>query len=151
MVNIGKLSAETGVKIPTIRYYEQIGLLPEPERSKGGQRVYTKATLERLSFIRHARELGFSLDDIRELTALSESPNESCEVVDSIAMRQLNEVRKRIRRLKALEDELERMLDQCSGGTVDTCRIIQVLGDHNLCITDHYDTCGKADRWPSSL
>lgn len=146
MISIGKLSRETGVKIPTIRYYEQIGLLPEPERNGGGQRIYGRATLDRLSFIRHARELGFSLEDIRELTILSENPSQNCHTVDSIAARQLTAVQKRISRLQALETELQRMLGQCHGKTVDTCRIIQVLGDHSLCVTDHHDLLDKEDN-----
>lgn len=150
MISIGKLSRETGVKIPTIRYYEQIGLLPEPERNGGGQRIYARATLDRLSFIRHARELGFSLDDIRELIFLSENPSQNCHTADSIATRQLSALQNRIKRLQALETELQRMLGQCSGNTVDTCRIIQVLGDHSLCLTEHHDAPDKEDSLPSS-
>ena len=70
MLSIGKLSAATGVKVPTIRYYESIGLLPEPERSTGNQRLYGRKQQERLAFIRHARDLGFPLDSIRELLSL---------------------------------------------------------------------------------
>jgi len=77
MFPIGKLSQASEVKVPTIRYYEEIGILPEPERSAGNQRLYTQETLERLSFIRHARELGFTLEAIRELLSLSDNPNQS--------------------------------------------------------------------------
>ncbi|GAA3658502.1 MerR family transcriptional regulator [Acetobacter lovaniensis] len=134
MLSIGKLSGLTGVKVPTIRYYEQIGLLPKPERNEGGQRIYNNTSRERLNFIRHARELGFPLEDIRELLALSDSPDQSC---DAIAKRQLAEVEHRLVRLNALYKELERMVAQCTCGTVQTCRVIQVLGDHGLCVADH--------------
>ncbi|WP_354857123.1 MerR family transcriptional regulator [Acetobacter fabarum] len=137
MLSIGKLSGLTGVKVPTIRYYEQIGLLPKPERNEGGQRIYNNISRERLNFIRHARELGFPLDDIRELLALSDDPDQSCEAIDAIAKRQLAEVEHRLVRLNALHRELERMVAQCTCGTVQTCRVIQVLEDHGLCATDH--------------
>ncbi|WP_264816915.1 MerR family DNA-binding protein, partial [Gluconobacter kondonii] len=92
---------------------------------------------QRLSFIRHARELGFSLDDIRELLTLSDEPDQSCAAVDEIAKRQLVEIEKRITRLTALKTEMRRMLDQCACQTVSTCRVIEVLGDHTLCTDDH--------------
>ncbi|KFL92459.1 MerR family transcriptional regulator [Acetobacter malorum] len=137
MFSIGKLSQQTGVKVPTIRYYEQVGLLPEPSRNEGGQRIYDIRSRERLNFIRHARELGFPLEDIRELLALSDDPEQSCEAVDAIARRQLAEVEHRISRLNVLRQELERMVKQCACGTVKTCHVIQVLGDHGLCEADH--------------
>ena len=96
MLTIGKLGASAGVKVPTIRYYEQIGLLPEAERSSGNQRLYSRKAMERLAFIRHARDLGFTL-----------------------------------------EAELQRMVLQCAGGKICDCRVIEVLGDHSLCSTDH--------------
>ena len=137
MFSIGKLSQQTDVKVPTIRYYEQIGLLPEPNRSEGGQRIYGTDTRDRLNFIRHARELGFSLDDIRELMTLSDNPDQSCEAVDAIAKRQLGEVTNRIARLTALQTELRRMVDQCACNTIGTCRVIEVLADHRLCKAEH--------------
>lgn len=137
MLTIGKLGQAAGVKVPTIRYYEQIGLLPEADRSTGNQRLYAKATLDRLSFIRHARELGFPLEAIRDLFSLSDRPDQPCAAVDDIARTQLVATRARIARLKALEAELERMLEQCSRGTVETCRVIEVLGDHAHCAHDH--------------
>lgn len=137
MLTIGKLGASAGVKVPTIRYYEQIGLLPEPDRSAGNQRLYTKATLERLTFIRHARELGFPLDAIRDLLSLSDRPDQSCAAVDAIASAQLVAVEARIGRLMALKAELQRMVAQCAGGRIADCHVIEVLGDHSLCAHDH--------------
>lgn len=133
MITIGKLSEATGVKIPTIRYYEQIGLLPEPDRSGGNQRLYGRTQQERLAFIRHARDLGFPLQAIRELLNLSDDPDQSCAAIDEIAQRQLAAVVSRIARLSALRGELERMLDQCIRGRIADCRVIEMLGTRELC------------------
>ena len=137
MLTIGKLGQATGVKVPTIRYYEQIGLLSEPQRSTGNQRLYGRRAQERLAFIRHARDLGFSLEAIRDLLSLSDRPDQSCEAADSIARQQLAAVERRIERLTALKRELERMVVQCAGGSIADCRVIEVLGNHSLCCTDH--------------
>lgn len=133
MRSIGKLSEATGVKVPTIRYYEQIGLLPEADRSAGNQRLYSQVTVDRLAFIRHARDLGFPLQVIRDLLDLSDNPEQPCAKVDRIAAQQLLEVKARIQRLTALKSELERMLHHCACSTVADCRIIEVLGNHDLC------------------
>ncbi|MDO5658605.1 MAG: helix-turn-helix domain-containing protein [Paracoccus sp. (in: a-proteobacteria)] len=137
MLSIGKLGKATGVKVPTIRYYEQIGLLPMPERSSGNQRLYPRAAQDRLAFIRHARDLGFPLDAIRDLLSLSDDPDRPCAAIDDIARAQLAATRDRITRLRALEGELERMLTQCAQGTVSSCRVIEVLGDHTQCAGPH--------------
>lgn len=137
MLTIGKLGAAAGVKVPTIRYYEQIGLLPDAERSTGNQRLYGTKTQDRLAFIRHARELGFPLEAIRDLLGLSDRPDQSCAEVDAIARAQLQAVEGRITRLMALKGELERMLDHSAGGTISECRVIEVLGDHAHCAADH--------------
>ena len=136
-IGIGELSQLTGVKIPTIRYYEQIGLLPKAERSAGNQRLYGRKALERLAFIRHARDLGFTLEAIRDLLSLSDRPDQSCAAADAIAKAQLAEVENRLTRLMALKAELERMVVQCAGGRIADCRVIEVLGDHAHCATDH--------------
>ncbi|MCW1917368.1 helix-turn-helix domain-containing protein [Rhodobacter sp. KR11] len=137
MLSIGKLSARTRVKVPTIRYYEQIGLLPEAERSQGNQRLYGTKALERLAFIRHARDLGFGLEAIRDLLSLSDRPDQSCAEADAIARAQLAEVDSRLSRLLALKSELQRMVAQCAGGRIADCRVIEVLGDHAQCAADH--------------
>ena len=98
MLTIGKLGQASGVKVPTIRYYEQIGLLPDAERSSGNQRLYSHTIQHRLSFIRHARELGFPLEAIRDLLGLSDHPEQSCAEVDAIARAQLQAVEGRIAR-----------------------------------------------------
>jgi DNA-binding transcriptional MerR regulator len=137
---IGRLSRETGCKVPTIRYYEQIGLLPAPGRSVGNHRVYGKVHLSRLAFIRHSRELGFSQAEIRQLLDLSDHPEQSCSEINEIAQRHLEDVNNRISRLEALKVELERMVRACRGGKVEDCRVIDTLADHahGNCLTPHH-------------
>ncbi|WP_417586158.1 MerR family transcriptional regulator [Pararhodobacter oceanensis] len=137
MLSIGTMAKRTGSKVQTIRYYEEIGLMPAPERSEGGQRRYDQAALDRLSFIRHARDLGFSLGAIRELIDLSDTPDHACAHIDAIAHKQLKAVEAKLRRLKALQTELKRMISECSGGTVAECRVLEVLRDHGECLSDH--------------
>lgn len=143
MFSIGRLGEAAGVKIPTIRYYEQIGLLPEAERNAGNQRVYGKPTLERLSFIRHARDLGFTLEAIRDLLSLSDNPDQSCAAADAIAKQQLRAVEHRIDMLKDLQKELNNMIGQCANGKVSDCRVISVLSNHSLCINDDHSNPAK--------
>ncbi|MGX5665414.1 helix-turn-helix domain-containing protein [Rhizobium daejeonense] len=137
MFSIGDLSRRTGVKVPTIRYYEQMGLIAAADRTEGNQRRYEQADLERLAFIRHARDLGFPIDAIRELLALSRHPDEPCERADDIAREQLIEVREKIARLRKLEDELERIASHCGGHSVGDCYVIRALSDHGLCNHEH--------------
>ena len=137
MLSIGTLARRTGTKVQTIRYYEQIGLMPAPRRTAGGQRRYDEGDLDRLAFVRHARQLGFPLDAIRALLDLSDNPARSCADVDRIARGQLQDVEARIARLEALRDELRRMLADCRGDTVADCRVLEVLQDHAACLTDH--------------
>lgn len=135
---IGTLARLTGCKVQTVRYYEQIGLMPPPGRTRGNQRVYGEAHANRLAFIRHSRELGFPLDAIRQLLTLSDAPDASCTTADQIARDQLKGVESRIIRLQTLKKELERMLVQCRGGKIGECRVIEVLSDHNQCLyKDH--------------
>ncbi|PIL22267.1 hypothetical protein P775_00110 [Puniceibacterium antarcticum] len=137
MLTIGKLGIAAGVKVPTIRYYEQIGLLPTPDRSAGNQRLYNAKAQHRLAFIRHARDLGFPLEAIRDLLSLSDTPEQYCAAADVIATEQLSAVKARIARLTALQAELERMITQCAKGTIADCRVIEVLSDHELCGEGH--------------
>ncbi|GLS45865.1 MerR family transcriptional regulator [Methylobacterium brachythecii] len=135
-IAIGELSRRTGVKVPTIRYYEQVGLMPVPPRTAGSQRRYSSAEVSRLNFIRHSRELGFEVDAIRELLTMNAHPDRSCADVDRIARRHLAEVERRIERLAALRGELNRMLSDCGQGRVGECRVIAVLSDHGQCDDD---------------
>ncbi len=138
MYSIGDLSRRTGVKVPTIRYYEQTGLMNAPDRSEGNQRRYEKSDLERLAFIRHARDLGLSVEAIRDLLSLSAHPERPCTDADRIAAAHLADVRARIARLQSLEAELARMVSACDGNqTLGECRVIRTLSDHGLCGGEH--------------
>jgi len=135
---IGDLSRLAEVKVPTIRYYEQIGLLPPPVRTEGKQRRYGTSEVKRLNFIRHARELGFEIEHIRQLLTLSAEPQASCHQADSIARHHLDEIDRRIERLDALRAELRRMITECGHGRICECRIIEVIADHGHCAHDQH-------------
>ena len=129
--SIGHLAKETGCKIPTIRYYEKIGLLPEPERSLSNTRLYRSSHLKRVAFLQHCRELGFTQDQIRELLGLTGHTDLSCEAITEIAITHLDDINVRISRLTSLKAELENMIASCSGGTIGECRIVETLADHS--------------------
>ena len=138
MFSIGDLSRRTGVKIPTIRYYEDAGLLPTAERTSGNQRRYDGAGLERLSFIRHARDLRFSIRDIRSLIDLQDHPDRTCCDADEIAAARLADVREKLGKLRALESELLRISRGCAGqGVARDCKILASLSNHDLCKGPH--------------
>ena len=118
-ITIGEAARRSGVKVPTVRYYESIGLLAAPSRSEGNQRSFEPADISRLAFIRHARELGFEIEAIRTLLTLQDDPNQSCASADAIAKARLVEVEQRIRSLTALKAELEIMVESCGHGRVD--------------------------------
>lgn len=138
---IGHLARETGCKVPTIRYYEQIGLMPAPSRTAGNQRRYGPEHVARLDFIQHCRELGFRQQTIHNLLKLTKHPSQNCEAVTEIARTHLDEVNKRIARLAALKLELERMIEVCRGGQISDCQIIETLADHShghCLVSDHH-------------
>jgi len=130
-LTIGQLSKEAHCKVPTIRYYEEIGLMPEPSRTASNQRRYGPEHVARLGFIQHCRELGFPQQTVRDLLDLTSNPSQSCEAVTEIARNHLNELNQRIAQLLALKSELERMVEVCSGGQIADCRIIETLADHS--------------------
>lgn len=138
-MSIGQLSKQAGVKVTTIRYYESIGLLAEPERSQSGRRLYGQEAVQTLSFVRHGRDLGFSMNVIKRLLNLQQDPDQNCESVNNIAREQLEEVQKRLRQLRALEEELQRMIRTCKGGAVSDCKIISTLNDHGECHSDRHE------------
>lgn len=131
-LSIGDLARTTGTKVETIRYYERTGLLPPPPRTGGNYRAYGAAHLARLSFVRRARDLGFSLDQIRALLDLADKRERSCEAVDSIARAHLSEVERKLADLTALRHELTALLGQCRHRTVAECRIIEALAPTSL-------------------
>jgi len=126
-LSIGELARKTATKVETIRYYERIGLLAEPARTTGNYRAYETAHLNRLSFIRRSRDLGFSLEQVRTLLDLSDQRQRSCEAVDAIARAHRDEVDRKIADLQALRRELDSLVDQCRHGTVAECGIIEAL------------------------
>lgn len=129
---IGELGRKTGTKVETIRYYERIGLLSAPARTAGNYRAYGPEHLNRLSFVRRSRDLGFSLDQIWALLALADDRARSCEAVDAIAEEHLAEIDRKLADLNALRNELDRMLKQCGCGTVAECRIIEALSPFSV-------------------
>lgn len=126
---IGELAARTGTTPETIRYYERVGVLPAPARQGGGRyRRYVAADVERLSFVRRARALGFSLDEVRELLELADQPNRPCAEVDQLARAHLAAVDEKLEQLVALQGELQRLITACEGGSsVAECRILGAL------------------------
>jgi len=139
MVPIGWLARESGVKIPTIRYYEDIGLLPHPARSEGNRRLYPPETARRLKFIRHARQLGFEIEDIRRLVAMAGAdPKRPCGEAHTIACARLHDIEDKIARLAAQREELLRMIGQCPHGCVGDCGVIEILDDHEKCLHDNH-------------
>ena len=127
MFPIGILSERAGVNIETIRYYERVGILPKAERGENGRRVYVDKDVRRLSFVRHARGLGFELKAVRELLRLQEQPERSCKTASRMATAQLVAVQSKIERLKRLRLELTRMVNECKNGRVAECRVIDAL------------------------
>ncbi len=138
MFSIGKLAAASHCKIPTIRYYEDIGLLPTPRRSAGNQRIYGDRDLLRLRFIRHGRELGFDLKAIGQLLQFSAldhtaSNHQHSHQAEAIAKVQLAATYSRIARLQSLAEELELMLVNCDESNDHQCQVLEVLANHQLC------------------
>ena len=134
-LTVGDVAERSGVAVSAIHFYERQGLV-QSWRTEGNQRRYTKAGLQRLSFIRHSRELGFPIEDIKTLLELTQHPDKPCHDAHGIAVRHLGQVQRRIAKLRRLERELKR-LSQCDGDTISDCAVIETLADHGLCETDH--------------
>ena len=124
---IGDIAKRTGTKVNTIRFYEDIGLMPEAARTAGGRRTYGDAEVRQLAFIRHARDLGFSTDEIRSLIALSANPDQDCKEAGSLARRHLASVEDRIARLTALRNALADATRDCEGGRIADCRVMEAI------------------------
>lgn len=128
-LTIGAVARQAGVGIDTIRYYEREGLLPPPRRRVSGYRDYDAGVIERLRFIRRAKELGFTLDEIRELLALSRDRERGVENVKHRAEARLGEVEQRIRELQRVKRGLKQLIDACPGhGALEHCPILRALG-----------------------
>lgn len=124
---IGELARATGTKAETIRYYERIGLLRQPARTAANYRSYGSDELARLTFIRRARALGFSIDQVRALMSMSDASDQSCDAVDAIAREHLATVEQKLADLTALRRELSSLVDQCVRGSIAECRILEAL------------------------
>lgn len=129
---IGDLARQTGTKVNTVRFYEDIGLLPLPIRTASGRRTYDVADVRRLSFIRHGRGLGFSVDEIRSLLALADEPERDCAEAAAIARRHLQDIEARIARLETLRDALASVAASCEGGRIADCRVIEAIAEVDL-------------------
>lgn len=129
VISIGEAATRTGVKVATIRYYEQVGLLRAAERTAGNHRHYSADEIARLAFIRQARELGFSISSIRELLDLRERPDQSCSDAHRIARLRLNEVTGRIETLLRLRSTLEAIVGSCRQEPGSPCGIIEALAE----------------------
>lgn len=126
-MTIGQLAEATSTNVETIRYYEKIGLLPRPRRTAANYRSYAGEQAQQLAFIRRARHLGFSIDQVRELLRLAGHEERPCADVDEIAARHLAATEAKIAALTRLKRELGRVLASCEGGPVGQCRVIQAL------------------------
>jgi DNA-binding transcriptional MerR regulator len=127
-LHIGNLAKVTDTKVVTIRYYEQIGLLPAPSRNKGNYRVYNEQQVRQLQFIRRCRDLGFTINQVRELLHLSSRADEECNEVDRITAEHLASIEIKISQLRRLAKELRRLSNCCQGkGVVANCRILEAL------------------------
>jgi Cu(I)-responsive transcriptional regulator len=127
-ISIGDLAKGTGTKVVTVRYYEQIGLLPIPSRTAGNYRTYSNEHIRCLRFIRRCRDLGFTLDQIRDLLRLSSQKSDDCAEVDRITAEHLAEIEQKVSDLKRLAKELRRLNNCCQGnGIIADCRIIEAL------------------------
>lgn len=127
--SIGEAARHSGVKVPTIRYYENIGLLPAPPRADNNRRVFDHAALERLAFIRRARSIGFEMNEISALLSLRDNPRQSCAKADEIARARMADIEERIRQLETLRDELKTMIRNCASKRVSNCNIIGGLSE----------------------
>ncbi|MFO7527515.1 MAG: Cd(II)/Pb(II)-responsive transcriptional regulator [Marinobacter sp.] len=124
-MRIGAIAKQASIPVETVRYYEKIGLLPEPVRDANGYRSYRQAHLDRLLFIKRCRNLDMAQDEIRELIRLAEQPEADCSDVDALLARHLDHVRERLKELASLEQTLEKLQAACSdGGTVSECGIL---------------------------
>lgn len=130
-LSIGLVARRTGATVPTVRYYEEIGLLPPASRTESGQRSYDETTLRRLVFIRRCREFGFSIEQVRELVGLVDQPDRPCVEVRDIAASHLQQVRQKLVELRALEASLNTIVcsceTECAGGAAVDCTILEDL------------------------
>ncbi|WP_434678473.1 Cd(II)/Pb(II)-responsive transcriptional regulator [Pseudomonas sp. R1-18] len=126
-MKIGELARLTESQVETIRYYEREGLLPAPARTEGNYRTYTQAHVERLSFIRNCRSLDMTLEEIRSLLRLRDSPRDQCESVNALIDEHIEHVNARVASLQALQQQLLDLRRRCADGAADHCGILERL------------------------
>ena len=126
-LSIGELAKRTGVHLETVRYYENIGIMPPPPRSAAGHRRYDGAHLRRLTFVKCSRELGFTLKEVRALLALVDGGDYTCAEVRDLTLKHLHEVREKIIDLRRMEATLAEISDKCADGTIPDCPMIETL------------------------
>lgn len=134
---IGELAARTGCSAPTIRFYEEIGLIPKALRTEGGRRSFSEADVERLVFIRRCRDFGFSVEQVRDLLALSASRERNCVEARDLASAHLESVRTKMAEMAALERDLAAFVHrcdvECAGGPAADCVILDDLAEPGCC------------------
>ena len=124
---IGKLAHQTGCPIETIRYYERVGILPEPERGQNNYRHYGEPHRRRLRFVRRCRDLGFSLEEVRALLIMIDGGTRSCAEVEALGRGHLDEVRAKLIDLRQLESRLSELVSRCDGGNTPDCSFLEEL------------------------
>lgn len=136
-LKIGALAERTNTNAPTIRYYEEIGLLPEAQRLEGGQRRYTDADVSRLTFVRRCREFGFPIEQVRSLVSLLQDPTRSCTEARTLAQEHLDAVREKLAELRELEKSIAGFVKdcdtECAGGPGPSCVILEDLSKPSAC------------------
>lgn len=125
----GELAQSTGCNLETIRYYEKVGLMPEPDRTDTGHRIYGHDDQRRLKFILRSRELGFSIKELRSLLRLTDADSYTCGEVLDLTSRHIAEIKEKISDLKRIERTLRNMSAECAGGEVPECPVIDALYD----------------------
>ena len=127
--SVGEVAKRAGCKVETVHYYEKTGLMPDPPRTEGGHRLYALMHVKRLNFIRRSRELGFSIEQIKELLKFIDEPDHYCGEVKAMATLQARAVQQKINDLERLKKALNKMVSQCKGSrySIDDCPIIDAL------------------------
>ena len=134
--SIGIVADIAHCQVQTIRYYESIGIMPEPERSAGGRRLYTNDHIDRLQFVRHARDMGFSLEQIKTLLNACEQSTDDCGEIDIVVREHLHNIEQRIHDLENLRKNLKEMLNHEHGSVAD-CKAVETLYNHEKCAHKH--------------
>jgi MerR family mercuric resistance operon transcriptional regulator len=129
-MRIGMLARQTGCQVETIRYYERVGILPEPQRGLNNYRHYGEMHRRRLRFVRRCRDLGFRLEEVRNLLGMIDGGTQSCAEVEALARQHLDEIQTKIADLRQMESRLGQLLASCRGGNMPDCSLLELLFDN---------------------